>query len=209
MPLRKILTGALDLLFPPRKTDILLRGTSFGELEELVRPRVLLEIEALLPYSNPKIRALVWELKYHDSKMAAEYAGRLLAAHTAELLSDSLVHRALLIPVPLHKKRLRERGYNQSERIAREMLPYLHGHVDLQSAALVRVRHTPRQTELKQSLRLRNVAGAFSADASLVSGKTCILLDDVVTTGATLQEAQKTLLRAGASRVIPLALAYA
>lgn len=207
--LRNIIVNALDLLFPPRKTDLLLRNAPQAAFEALLRPKVIGDGEALLPYDNPQVRALIWELKYYDSARAAEIAGRLLAEHTISVLSDTLAHRALLIPVPMHKERLQERGYNQSERIARQMLPYLHGHVDLQSKALQRIHPTQRQTELKKSMRLRNVAGAFSADESLVSGKTCILLDDVVTTGATLTECSKTLLRAGASRVIPLALAYA
>lgn len=199
----------IEILFPPRKTETLVRMTPSRRYAELVRPRLIEDTEALLPYHDPRVSALIWELKYKDSDIAARIAGKVLAEHLVSVLAEEMVHYALLIPIPLHPTREKERGYNQSERIAREVLPFLHGHTTLAPNALRRVENTPRQTTLGRTMRLRNVAGAFEATPELVRGETCILIDDVVTTGATLAEAKKTLLRAGASRVICVALAYA
>jgi ComF family protein len=103
-----------------------------------------------------------------------------------------------LIPIPLAKKRLRERGYNQSEVMARACgrkwrIPVL---PDL----LVRTRETPTQTALTPETRLANVAGAFSV-TKLSAGMTLVLVDDVFTTGATLAEAARALEHAGATTI--------
>lgn len=198
------------MLFPPRRTEALVEATSQSHYEALVLPRSIsiYSIEALLPYSDTRVQALIWELKYKDSRKASAIGGALLASFLLEVLADEMTESALLIPIPLFKDRLRERGYNQSERLARVIaraLPLL----TLTPSALTRTRNTPRQTELKRKERLTNMEGAFEADPQLIDGRTCVLIDDVVTTGSTLGEARKALIAAGASKVISVALAYA
>jgi ComF family protein len=122
-----------------------------------------------------------------------------------------------LIPIPLARKRLRERGYNQSEVLARALarkwrIPVL---PDL----LARTRETPSQTALTPETRLANVAGAFSMpndqrsminDRSLdIDHSTLIIIDDVFTTGATLAEAARALEQAGATKVMGVTFARA
>jgi ComF family protein len=111
----------------------------------------------------------------------------------------------LVVPVPLHPKRLRFRGYNQSLELGRALagLPGLR----LCLAGLRRTRHTTPQARLKQKERLANLKGAFEADAALVAGKKIVLVDDVMTTGSTLEWAAKALYRAGAVQVECLVLA--
>ena len=167
-------------------------------------------IEALLPYERPEVQALVWELKYYDSKIASSYAGAILAEHLRAVLAEEMLHKPLLIPIPLHEKRLRERGYNQCERIALQMLEHLKGQVVVAPKALARTRNTKRQTELTGAARKENVKDAFAVpNKELIQGKVCILIDDVVTTGATIMEARRALLEGGAAKVILIALAYA
>jgi len=121
-----------------------------------------------------------------------------------------------LIPIPLAQKRLRERGYNQSEVLARALarkwrIPVL---PDL----LVRTRETPTQTALTPGTRLANVAGAFGVRnakfgmrnfAFRISTFTFVLVDDVFTTGATLAEAARALEQAGATRIMGVTFARA
>jgi ComF family protein len=121
-------------------------------------------------------------------------------------LSPQSDEPSVLIPIPLAPKRLRERGYNQSEVLARALarrwrIPVI---VDL----LVRTRETPTQTTLTPETRLANVAGAFTASRP-GTAKTFVLVDDVFTTGATLAEAARALEHAGASRVIGVTFARA
>ena len=132
--------------------------------------------------------------------------GRVLA----QLLGDAAKRRAtrdaLLVPVPLHARRLAERGFNQALELAR----LLGDRADLELAprAMRRVRRTPAQTGLDASERRRNLRRAFEAGAS-VAGRTVVLVDDVVTTTATARECARALKRAGAARVELWAIARA
>jgi len=105
----------------------------------------------------------------------------------------------LVVPVPLHDARLRERGYNQSMEIARGIASRLD--LPLAADAMARVRDTAAQLELPWKARRENVRGAFSCRQSL-DGKTIAVVDDVMTTGATLAEVAATLKKFGAARVV-------
>jgi ComF family protein len=111
-----------------------------------------------------------------------------------------------LIPIPLAPKRLRERGYNQSEMLARALAR--HWRIPVLVDLLVRTRETPTQTALTPGTRLANVAGAFAVATPRVSS-VFILVDDVFTTGATLAEAARALDQAGATRVSGVTFARA
>jgi ComF family protein len=144
---------------------------------------------------------------------ALKYRGRWrLASRLAEALLGDPVTRALLstdallVPVPLHSRRLRERGFNQSELIARALgrrtgLPVL-------ARAIVRTRDTAAQTGLSAAERRRNVAAAFTVRHPWeVAGRTVILVDDVFTTGATARACAAALRAAGPSAVRMLTVA--
>ncbi len=113
----------------------------------------------------------------------------------------------LIVPVPLHRGRLRQRGYNQALELARPLAKALC--IPLQHDMLVRRRATPAQTELDAVTRRRNVRGAFSVRAGVSVPPHVVIVDDVMTTGATLAECTLVLKRAGAKRVDVWALARA
>jgi len=111
-----------------------------------------------------------------------------------------------MIPVPLHPKRLRWRGFNQSVILAREVGRQWDVPVD--PFVLLRSRETSLQTELAEEERRKNVRGAFSVDPEKpIRGKSFLLVDDVYTSGATVDECSRALLRAGAKEVYVLTLA--
>lgn len=112
-----------------------------------------------------------------------------------------------LVPVPLHPRRLLSRGFNQSREIAR-LLAARHG-LPIWQGALARVRRTVPQMELAREERAENIRGAFAARAKILSGRRVLLVDDIMTTGATLEECARAMLAAGAVRVDVLALARA
>ncbi len=119
---------------------------------------------------------------------------------------DPYAYQAIL-PVPLHPGHQRQRGYNQSEILAREIASQLH--IPLLRHALRRVRQTDQQARLiHRQARHANIQGAFQVtDSASVSGKSLILVDDVVTTGATVSECARMLKKAGAASVLVLAIA--
>ncbi len=143
-------------------------------------------------------RSIVHELKYHSGFYAFKDLSRMLRSspHYVEYLKGST-----LIPVPLHPTKLRERGYNQSERIAR----YLSGEIgDCPTKCLLqRVKYTQTQTRLNREARHRNVKNAFALapDAVVIPHQTYILIDDVFTTGSTLDACAAVLRQAGARQI--------
>jgi ComF family protein len=129
-------------------------------------------------------QSLLHELKYRGNKGAGLYLGRMLGR---ELLHTSFSECDILVPVPIHKKRLRKRGYNQSEVIA-SGTSEITG-IPVVNNLLQRSTHHPSQTSMGRYERFLNVKGNFSIvpGAPDVSGMKLILIDDVMTTGATLE----------------------
>ncbi|MBU1596495.1 MAG: ComF family protein [Proteobacteria bacterium] len=113
----------------------------------------------------------------------------------------------LVVPVPLHPRRLAWRGYNQSRELAR-LLARRRG-LPIRQEALARVRRTVPQMELDRAERAVNIRGAFAARADLLAGRTALLVDDIMTTGSTLEECARMMLAAGAAQVHVLVLARA
>lgn len=221
-----------NLLLPPRRTQVLVSALTLDDL-------VGLQTADGLPYGDEAVRALVWELKYYANKRAAMLAGKILADDLLAIASEEL-GRPLLVPVPMHRTRRRERGHNQTELLCEAALMALEGPGDFSGKivwpdasaclayrrpedffagksagpyeyapkALTRVRITPEQQKLDRATRLKNVAGSMQVgNPELVEGRTCVVVDDVTTTGATLTEAARALKAAGARRVHTLALA--
>jgi ComF family protein len=151
-------------------------------------------------YGGPLADA-VRALKYGGRPAAARPLGAWLAARVA------LPPRPVVVAVPLARGRRLERGYDQASLLA-AALARAAGGLRLR-AALRRVRETPAQVGRSRAARARNVAGAFEADPRAVAGLDLLLVDDVVTTGATADAAAGALKRAGARRVLVVALARA
>ena len=170
---------------------------------------------APLPYNDPTVRMVVHEMKYWNSRRAAMLLGTVLGWHLAEVLADARMHgqftHALLLPIPLHPKRLRERGFNQSERLAAALLQTLEDqHLTLATNIVHRHIHTPHQTRQKnRRTRIANIQNAFKVqNEAAVHNLDIILVDDVVTTGATFEAAQRTLRAAGARHILCAAAAH-
>jgi ComF family protein len=198
----------LDFLFPPRSDEVILRGVSDDDFLAQVAPRLVPETRqetvTLLPFNSASVRAAIHEAKYRGS----ERAFRLLSSALAEYLhdADGGFGKSILVPVPLGKERRRERGFNQVEEIARRVAKELG--ITIDTALLERVRKTASQVSLPRRAREENMRGAFRAAHPANPSYTYIVLDDVITTGATLQAAIDALRAAGAKHIIPLALAH-
>jgi len=148
---------------------------------------------------------LVAAIKFGDRPHLGIWVGRQMGAAMAQCHWISEVD--LLIPVPLHPNRREERGYNQSEKIAQGILEGLNQTMTkapvLATQILIRNRDTPHQIGQGREQRLSNLTGAFTVEhGKAIQNKTILLVDDVLTTGATLTETAATLLEAGAAKVL-------
>lgn len=146
-------------------------------------------------------RQLVTRLKYADQTDLAPWMARFMARAGAELIGEA----DIIVPVPLHRLRLWTRRYNQSAELARA-LATLTG-LPMASAALVRARRTKQQVGLTATQRQTNVRGVFRVPDEhriAVQGRTVLLVDDVLTTGATVNAATRALKKAGADQVLVL-----
>lgn len=181
--------------------------------DALSREEALVECDLAAWYYEEALIALVPRLKYQQRPSLAKILAGLAARRTrAQLVSAGLepakagAPGPVLVPVPLHPRRLRERGYNQSLLIAQAWAK--DWNMEVLPRALRRTRFTPPQVKLSAAERLENVKGVFAPDrAEKIAGRTVLLVDDVITTGATMSECARALRQVGAGRVLAAALA--
>lgn len=190
---------------------------------------------AIFTYKDALVRKMIWQMKFRECQWIAKIFGQFLAGAIEEKIFSvaicGSVSRAraakfshnsqdgkddeeiFLIPIPLHPKRFAERGYNQCEWLCEEIMKNLGktflSKVEYNKKILRRVKYRTKQSWSSRAERLENSSGIFAVhdDISIV-GRTFILIDDVVTTGATLNEARRTLLAAGASKVFCFVIAH-
>lgn len=163
------------------------------------------------PYSNPLIKELIRVFKYHFIKELAKPLSKLL------IKSLENISNIVIVPIPLHERRLKERDFNQAELLAKEIAE--HYSLPLETEILKRKRAVTPQAQIKDhKTRKTNIKGIFEIDPkftkkcldkkqNLLKDKTIILIDDVITTGATLSEAAKVLKCAGAKEIWGLVVA--
>ncbi len=194
------------MLFPPRKEDVLLRTMSLSDIEKVASKASQPEysfIHALLPYKNPLVRELIWQIKYKKNAHALVIAGECFANYIKKTYERSVV----LIPVPLSSQRLRERGYNQCECIADEIVKILPD-IKVSTATVKRVEHRERQTMKGRDERIHNVENLFSVYKNIPLDAHLIVIDDVTTTGSTLKEIRDSLIKSGYTHVDTISLAH-
>ena len=191
----------LDLLFPPHAHDRKLRSVSVltPEPHTVTTPSGK-PILSCLRYQHSTVKSAIKLLKRYPN----EHAARLLAEALSDVLTEELSDTHLwegkeiiIVPIPLSKQRLRERGFNQTEFICNFLPTNVRMHV--RTSILTRTKHSPMQKTLPRSERLTNVTGVFAVHDTPDPTMHYILIDDVTTTGATLDAAAQAFEKHGAS----------
>ncbi|WP_084143649.1 ComF family protein [Methylocapsa acidiphila] len=172
--------------------------------EAVADPPVYGRARAVARFEDGPIRRLVHRLKYNDRLELARPLGAWMARAGTEILAEA----DLLVPIPLHRRRLFLRGFNQANALAQGVSAA--SGVPVDPFVLARVKATPSQVGLSRTQRAINLQGAFRVPAermARVEGRSIILVDDVLTSGATVNAASRALLRAGARQVDVLVFA--
>ena len=200
----KIFKNILAVLFPQKclgckKENEILCSDCLLKINRPDTPH-LNGIHIAANYQDLVLKKALWMLKYQGAKQLAKPLAELIRERIWKKLETE---NWLLVPVPLSKNKLRHRGYNQAEMIAGE----LSGNV--RADILFKKFHTKSQVEVKnKEERLANIIGSFEVrNPETIRGKKIILIDDVLTTGATMREAKKVLKQAGAKKVVGVVVA--
>jgi ComF family protein len=164
-----------------------------------------MQITAIRCYAayDRSLKKAILSLKYHRNISL----GESLASHLISLLNDLGWEIELVVPVPLSTLRYSERGYNQASLLGRPLA--MAQNLDYDTSVLKKIVDTPSQVSLPLDRRLHNLKNAFYADTGKASGKSILIVDDVVTSGATMEACASALFAAEASSVFGLALARA
>jgi ComF family protein len=172
------------------------------------RTQELKDLYFALPYQKSLIKNLIQKFKYQPFiKELARNLTSLIITHF-QLIEKSPTDFSnfILIPIPLEKKKLKWRGFNQAEELAKEISSFLK--IPLLSNCLIKAKETLPQVELSDEEREENIKGAFNYQhPELVKGRKILLVDDVYTTGSTMEECARVLKEAGAKEIIGIVVA--
>jgi ComF family protein len=209
----------LDLIFPKfclgcKKEGIFLCQDCFSVLEistthQKFRGKYLDDLYFPLDYGNFLSKKLIQNFKYPPliRELKRELALAIIS-HFLLLDKKPVFSDFVLIPIPLAKKKLKWRGFNQAEEIGKELAEFLK--IPLISDCLVKIKENKAQVELSEKERKENVRGVFFVkNKEKIVGKKILLVDDVFTTGATMEEAARVLKEAGAKKIVGIVVAKA
>ena len=170
--------------------------------------RDLKDLYFALPYQNLLIKNLIQKFKYQPfvRELAIPLTSLIITHFQLIEKSPTEFFDFILIPVPLEKRKLKWRGFNQAEEIGKELSKFLK--ISLLNNVLAKIKETPSQVELSDEERKENIKGVFLVkDEELIKNRKILLIDDIYTTGATMEECARVLKTAGAKEIIGIVVA--
>lgn len=206
-----------DILFPPnanlRSLYTLCEKGRLSKLPKSHSVENLKWVTSLWNYKDGQARELIWQIKYRSDTYLAEKVAEVLYEKIIDEISEDIEYSEgnifVLIPTPISKKRRRERGFNQTELICKYIEKIDRSKFFTYEPNVLARIDAPKQTDLKKTERLTSIKNQFSLiDEKKVSGKNFIIVDDVLTTGATLKEIRRLLMSHGAKSVRGFCLAH-
>ncbi len=168
------------------------------------------EIFVATYYENETVKKTIWMFKYRGVKDLAKPLSTLIVKRLGNKIThliDNCSQTTVIIPIPLSGKKLKKRGYNQAEILGKCLSDKLS--IKMENNVLYKIKETISQVEIKdRDKRLKNIQGVFAVkNPEIIKNKIVILVDDITTTGATLNEAGSVLKQAGVSKIIGLTVA--
>ena len=216
--MKKIILTIFDLLFPRRKNDEAIHDILPADFYKMI-PRwhgeIYPDMQAIFHYKDPTTKAMIKELKSSKNRHAAQIAAHALA----NFLEENAISDAIIVPMPISKKRRKKRGYNQCEMLAdflikdverRKMEAYFTDiNYEIRNDILLKSVDTAKLAFENRASRLKANEGVFKETCDLSHlEKPIIVIDDVITTGSTMHSAMITLRAAGAKRVTGIGIAH-
>jgi len=208
--LKNIISTFSLWLFPFRRTETLLKSITLADITELplAKPIDTPHTYALFSYKDPRVTALVWEIKYHANSRAITLVAPLLADLILEEYAElSLIDNWkdwVLVPVPSF-----ESNRQHTQKLCKEVARLLPREIIYSSSILKKVIKTTKQHTLKnRNARLSNLHNTQKVVGTLPPSPSVVLVDDVTTTGATLKESRRALMDAGVKHIIAFTIAH-
>lgn len=190
----------------------------FSNEEIYALPRVLNEhpyIFSIFHYKNSRTKKIIWNIKYRGDKKITNAVAKIMYDHILEDIGEKIsmynFEKPIVIPIPATARRFREHGFNQCERIVRALESIdKNNSFETEYEVLTKTKETRSQAHTKgRTARLANLKNSFGiCSPEKIEGRNIILIDDVWTTGATMEEAQVELLKAGARKVVAYTIAH-
>ncbi len=220
--LKKILSKLLDILFPEncigcKQPDTLLCDQCISKIRPAERESAR-QILSFFDYRDPVMKEAMWKLKYGKKRHIAQILGNALYERSMEEIADmrsfTLGLPILVIPVPIHNKKKRLRGYNQAKLIAQHFVMSAPKNIlEMEERIIVKTKATIPQARINnRNRRLANIKNAFAYRKDFnpheLRGRVVIVLDDITTTGGTLTEIIKLVEDAGVKKVVGFAVAH-
>ncbi|MCD5381003.1 MAG: hypothetical protein LR008_00320 [Candidatus Pacebacteria bacterium] len=187
--MQKLFTKFIDLLFPLSIEEKMIQSVTPATIKTLYSPNIYRNITYLYRYSEKIVQTAIIENKFHNNPQANKLLGRMLNQWVSRQ-----PYNIILIPIPLGSKRLRQRGHNQVETILKECKTKF----PVNNTILKRIIETKPQSKLQRKQRNDNVKNIFACTSdinNIPANSHLVLVDDVVTTGATLLSAKSTLMK--------------
>lgn len=221
-----------EFILYKNEDDLFLENIDFSSLLAEAKIKKAEGCYYFFDYDDVRVNKMVWSLKFRGQRKFAEFFGASLYENLGQIdeIKGNFDERFLLIPIPVHKKRRVERGFNQCEWICESLIKNFEFernsvsvsaltsslasaeiNLDYQQNYLIREKYTKKQSWKKARDREKDLKDVFVVPEKFqqqIRGRKIILVDDVVTTGSTIREARRTLLESGASLVIAIAIAH-
>jgi len=208
---KEVLVFLLEIMFP--------RDFNIESLDKILQTvhftKKFLTIYYFFDYKNKIIKDSIWQLKFKNNKKVAILFGEILSQKIDEIIYSKKMNGSfMLIPVPIHKKRRVERGYNQCEWLCESVVNSMKKNtptkkINYEPKIIERIKYTEKQSWNGKNKRMSQLKKAFRVtDLIKIKNKKIILIDDVTTTGSTIKEIHQTLLESGASLVISITIAH-